>query len=83
MLCPNENTCSAKNAIWSRTLNPPSDGSKKLYEQIDSKTAKGDLCSFEISISPMYDNNDIQYLRIEYLNDVNLTVFKGKTLDKV
>jgi hypothetical protein len=76
-ICPNEQTCGA---AWSRTLMPPADGTKEMYEHLQSTTFKGDLCGFEFKRPGGSDTNDVVFLRIEYLNGINATVFKGMNI---
>ena len=75
MLCPNEIGC-----LFARTLSPPTNGADKLYENIEGKFQKGDLCSYKISIPSSTDNNDMMYLRVEYMHNAKATLVKGKNL---
>lgn len=75
MLCPNEIGC-----LFSRTLTPPTNEDQKLYENLEGRFQKGDLCSFKITIPTNADKNDMMYLRIEYLNNAKASLIKGASL---
>ena len=75
MLCPNEMGC-----LFARTLQPPTNGAEKLYENLEGKFQKGDLCSYKISIPDSTDLNDVMYVRVEYMNGAKATLIKGKSL---
>ena len=75
MLCPNELGC-----LFARTLVPPSNGAEKLYENIEGKFQKGDLCSYKVSIPSSTDLNDMMYMRVEYLHNTKATLIKGNSL---
>ena len=77
MLCPNEIGC-----LFSRTLSPPNNEAEKLYENLQGRFQKGDLCSFKITIPSGADINDMMYVRIEYLNNAKASLIKGQSLLK-
>lgn len=77
MLCPNEIGC-----LFSRTISPPNNEAEKLYENLQGRFQKGDLCSFKITIPSGADINDMMYLRIEYLNNAKASLIKGQSLLK-
>ena len=60
---------------------PPLGGEKKLYENIEGRFVKGDLCSFKISIPSQTDLNDMMYIRLEYMYNARATLIKGTTFD--
>lgn len=76
MLCPNENGC-----VFDRSLMPPLDGTKKLYQNLIGVFLLGDVCSFKVAIPPSTDLNDIMYIRAEYLSDCTATLIKGTTFN--
>lgn len=75
MLCPNELGCQ-----FARTLVPPTNGAEKIYEQLDGRFQRGDVCSYKISIPSSTDLNDMMYVRIEYLDKAKGTLIKGSSL---
>ena len=76
-LCPNEKGCT-----FARTLSPSADGRDTLYENLDGKFIVKDLCSFKIA-NPAMDNNDLMYLRVEYLYNTLAYLMKGNARETI
>ena len=75
MLCPNGVGC-----LFARTLVPPTNEAEKIYEQLEGRFVLGDLCSYKISIPTSTDNNDVMYVRIEFMRGTKATLIKGNSL---
>ena len=76
-LCPNEKGCQ-----FARTLSPSVDGRDTLYEKIDDSFLIGDVCSFKIA-NPAADNNDIMYIRFEYIYTTEAWLMKGNARETI
>jgi len=59
---------------------PPTNGAVKIYEQLDGRFQRGDVCSYKINSPSSTDLNDMMYVSIELLHNTKATLVKGSSL---